>query len=158
MKLLIVEATKKHLERIEQLYRRFAQDEYAQMVKPNERLRPVEERTQIVLKVLDQFGHLKRTWMVALLEEQVVGTVLLTLRPHPFLCGEVGRIDLVTVDRNYRRHGVGRALVESACRLAAQQGCAWVSLEVLEGNRPAIDLYESAGFLPLTREMVRSLG
>jgi ribosomal-protein-alanine N-acetyltransferase len=45
-----------------------------------------------------------------------------------------------------RRLGFGMALAQEAARLAAERGAASFFLEVAEDNRPAIALYETAGF------------
>jgi RimJ/RimL family protein N-acetyltransferase len=58
--------------------------------------------------------------------------------------GQLGmgvRIDL-------RRKGVGGRLLAATLRKAAAKGLERVELEVYASNRPAIALYEKAGFLP----------
>jgi GNAT superfamily N-acetyltransferase len=45
-----------------------------------------------------------------------------------------------------RRAGVGQALVEAAVEWATSTGAERVVLMVIEGNTPAISLYESCGF------------
>lgn len=47
---------------------------------------------------------------------------------------------------NFRRKGIGRALVEYAVRVCEKERCAVLSLEVRSGNREAVPLYESVGF------------
>ncbi|MCE1179773.1 MAG: GNAT family N-acetyltransferase [Micrococcales bacterium] len=47
-----------------------------------------------------------------------------------------------------RRRGVGRALVTSVLRYAAEQGCGQVHLGVFASNAPAVQLYEACGFAP----------
>ena len=46
----------------------------------------------------------------------------------------------------YRGQGVGRQLLDAVERKARDMGCCKVTLEVLENNHPARQLYESAGF------------
>jgi ribosomal protein S18 acetylase RimI-like enzyme len=48
----------------------------------------------------------------------------------------------------HRGQGIGRALLEAVEKAAVERGCAKVTLEVLEHNRPARKLYESLGFAP----------
>jgi ribosomal protein S18 acetylase RimI-like enzyme len=48
----------------------------------------------------------------------------------------------------HRGHGIGRAILEAVEKAAVERGCAKVTLEVLEHNRPARKLYESLGFTP----------
>lgn len=52
----------------------------------------------------------------------------------------------VAVFGEYRKSGVGRALLKAACDGAKNRGCEFITLEVRESNIPAITLYESEGF------------
>lgn len=45
-----------------------------------------------------------------------------------------------------RRHGIGAALVEAAIASARERRCGRLQLDVNEGNRPALALYERLGF------------
>jgi len=55
--------------------------------------------------------------------------------------------DLCVLD-SHRGQGIGRALLRAVEQAAVERGCAKVTLEVLEHNRPARSLYESLGFTP----------
>lgn len=61
------------------------------------------------------------------------------------ICGEA-YITNVAVFGEYRKSGVGRALLKSACYGAKSRNCEFITLEVRESNEPAIALYESEGF------------
>lgn len=61
------------------------------------------------------------------------------------ICGEA-YITNVAVFGEFRKLGIGRALLESACDGAKSRGCEFITLEVRESNLPAITLYESEGF------------
>jgi ribosomal-protein-alanine N-acetyltransferase len=65
------------------------------------------------------------------------------------LCRSIaGEAEILTVavDPAARRGGVGRALVEAAAGLAAQDGAESLFLEVAHDNTAALALYASAGF------------
>lgn len=64
------------------------------------------------------------------------------------ICGEA-YITNVAVLPEYRRAGIGRALVEAAAKGAKERNCSFITLEVRESNLPAISLYESLGFEPV---------
>ncbi|MCB4767587.1 GNAT family N-acetyltransferase [Ancylobacter sp. Lp-2] len=57
----------------------------------------------------------------------------------------------VAVARTHRGGGIGRALVEKTMARLAAEGFATLFLEVEEGNRPALALYERAGFREIGR-------
>ena len=56
--------------------------------------------------------------------------------------GEFG----MSVDREYRRQGVGTALLRALIAWARAEAVTRLQLQVFENNRPAIGLYESMGF------------
>ncbi|MBQ2973138.1 MAG: ribosomal protein S18-alanine N-acetyltransferase [Clostridia bacterium] len=61
------------------------------------------------------------------------------------ICGEA-YITNVAVFSEYRKLGIGRALLKAACDGAKSRSCEFITLEVRESNAPAITLYESEGF------------
>jgi ribosomal protein S18 acetylase RimI-like enzyme len=78
-----------------------------------------------------------------MLEEVAAGAVV--AYGHFVVEGGVGRVLHVAVDHEWRRRGVGRALMtEIATRLRAQ-GCARWALAVAPENVPAIRLFETVG-------------
>jgi ribosomal protein S18 acetylase RimI-like enzyme len=56
-----------------------------------------------------------------------------------------------------RGAGLGRAMVQEACRRAAERGCERIELDVSEANTSALALYEALGFatgkLPGSRDL-----
>ncbi|MDX2272618.1 MAG: ribosomal protein S18-alanine N-acetyltransferase [Cyanobacteriota bacterium] len=52
----------------------------------------------------------------------------------------------LAVHPRHRRRGIARCLLHQLCRLAANQGCEWATLEVQEDNQAARSLYENLGF------------
>ena len=52
--------------------------------------------------------------------------------------------DLFVIER-FRGHGIGRALLSAVAKLAIKEGCFGLRWEVLDWNRPAIELYERLG-------------
>lgn len=57
-----------------------------------------------------------------------------------------GYVTNVAVFPEFRRQGVGKALLEAIFSLANENGLSFVSLEVRESNKNAISLYERLGF------------
>ena len=65
-------------------------------------------------------------------------------------------IEDVFVRSRFRRLGIGKALFAHVARIARDEGCFGLRWEVLNWNRPAIDLYKSLGvtFLEQWRSML----
>lgn len=79
-------------------------------------------------------------FFVALLDGKIVGYI----GSHNVL-GEV-YITNVAVFPNFRRNGVGKALVEHLINQMKKENAEFVTLEVRESNSTAISLYEKSGF------------
>lgn len=58
-----------------------------------------------------------------------------------------GDVTNVAVRRDRQREGIGRFLMNSLLRLAAERGVTTVHLEVRESNKTALRLYERMGFV-----------
>jgi ribosomal protein S18 acetylase RimI-like enzyme len=59
---------------------------------------------------------------------------------------DVAHITQICVSAPYRRHGLGRALMEHCIAHLASAGFAAITLTVTEENRQAVELYQSLGF------------
>jgi len=93
----------------------------------------VDERT-------DQFARSAAGSLVAVADRQVIGMIHIEASRHGF--GEIGML----VDRGWRGHGVGSALVQAAISQARDQGLHKLCLEVFTHNTAAIALYRKCGF------------
>lgn len=67
-------------------------------------------------------------------------------------------IDHLYVGREYRRTGIGRALMGMIEQWAREKGMRALDLEVGELNNAGIQFYASLGFSPLTRRIAKILG
>lgn len=56
------------------------------------------------------------------------------------------QINDVLVNEAYRRMGIASAMLEKLFDFAREHACSKITLEVREGNTPAIKLYEKHGF------------
>jgi RimJ/RimL family protein N-acetyltransferase len=82
---------------------------------------------------------------VAEAAEGVVGRLSITRDPHP-ASEHVADLGLM-VAKEYRRLGIGRALIEAAETWARGVGVRKVELHVFPHNEAAIALYESLGYV-----------
>ena len=57
----------------------------------------------------------------------------------------------ISVDKNYWRLGIGRALIEACIECAKKAGYEQMELDVVGDNKAAIALYESVGFVEYGR-------
>jgi len=101
----------------------------------------------------------RRLWLAIGPGGDIAGHIDLRGRPEP---AATHRAMLgMGVHRVWRRRGLGRRLLETAAGWArADTGIAWIDLEVLSNNQPAVDLYAHAGFTTVARvaDMLRIEG
>ena len=67
---------------------------------------------------------------------------------------ETAVIHTLGVSPNAGKRGVGLQMVEGAVALARQKGWKALRLDVLEGNDPAVRLYERAGFVYIETKQI----
>ena len=79
-------------------------------------------------------------FFVALEDEKLIGYIGVSVVADSCF------INNIAVYPEYRRKGVGRALIKMAMLTADAMGTEFISLEVRESNYPAIALYRSMGF------------
>ena len=94
-------------------------------------------------------------------EGQIIGLVHVRVRETPDIPILVPRryavINDLVVKERFRRHGVGRALLERAERWALDKGATQVELVVWEFNKGAIAFYEELGYKTISRRMWKPL-
>lgn len=64
------------------------------------------------------------------------------------ICGEAD-ITSVAVHTDFRRMGIGKKLLDTAEKQAAERKCESITLEVRESNTAAISLYSGSGYSPI---------
>ena len=82
-------------------------------------------------------GHI---FLIAEIEHISVGTGALGID------GDVGQIVRVSVSSQYRRRGIGRALIAALLEIARTRGLTRVWMETNDDWRDAIGLYQQCGF------------
>ena len=101
------------------------------------------------------------TILVAQHADAIVGLVMLLARvPFESLDEPPGHYALVAelvVRASARGHGVGRALLRAAERLAHESGATELRIGVLSRNLPARQLYLGEGFSPYSEMLAKSL-
>ncbi len=64
-----------------------------------------------------------------------------------YLVSGEGSVTNVATHPDYRKKGIGEALVKNAVELCRAEGAEYITLEVRASNAPAIRLYEKCGFV-----------
>lgn len=113
----------------------------------------------------DYFNRLIRAPSIALFVAEVSGRVAgfvhVMVENAPdfslFVPRRYATVDNLVVDREHRRQGIGRALMDKAHAWAAEKEATSVQLNVYEFNQAAIDFYGSLGYETLSRRMQKSL-
>lgn len=90
--------------------------------------------------ILSELDNPLSLWLAALDGERVAGYI-----GSQTVLGESDMLNLA-VSPDYRRQGIGRALVTALIDRLRQQGSRCITLEVRSSNLPAGRLYESLGF------------
>lgn len=157
MEISIIKAGRKHLPMIRELYEQFVEDELQACNVPAQHRITMEIRKARVQEILNQFSNPFRTWLVAVAGDDVVGSLIMTEKNNFLLNEKSARVDILVVARKARRHGVARALMYQAEKLALSLGCCYLWLDVLEGNGPAFDLYEKEGYAPKMRTLYKRI-
>lgn len=61
---------------------------------------------------------------------------------------EAGEIDSLFVEKQYRSHNIGEALIQSGIDWLREKGCKKIMVSVAEGNEEVFGFYRKQGFYP----------
>ena len=99
--------------------------------------------------------------LVAENSDGIVGVVHASIRDAPdypvFVPRKYAWVESLSVRGDFRRYGVGRALMKQVEAWAAEKGIAQVELNVWEFNEKARAFYESLGYETASRRMWKAL-
>jgi GNAT superfamily N-acetyltransferase len=87
--------------------------------------------------------------IVAELDNRVVGFALFFYNYSTFLTQPGIHLEDVFVLPEYRRQGVGKALMTAVAKIAHDRGCGRLEWSVLDWNQNAIEFYQSLGAMIL---------
>ena len=88
----------------------------------------------------------RMTFLVAECDGQIVGTLTMVFAYSTWSACPMVNIEDFFVREDYRRQGVGTALIKEVKRIARTRGCRRADLYVLEHNAAAQRLYRKQGF------------
>ncbi|MQA42392.1 GNAT family N-acetyltransferase [Rugamonas aquatica] len=88
----------------------------------------------------------RRVWVARDAHGRIAGHI--DLRAHPERHAAHRCLLGMGVDRDFRKHGLGQRLIAHAGHWARDAaGLAWIDLQVLSVNTPAISLYQRSGYV-----------
>ncbi len=107
--------------------------------------KPLSEYTQTNL--INKLSSLPNAISILAFQEDVaVGLVNCFIQFSTFQCKSLLNIHDIVILPTYRKQGIGYQLLEATELLAKEHECCKITLEVLEGNIPARNLYQKFGF------------
>jgi len=83
-------------------------------------------------------------WIVV--DDNRAGFVLFGLESHRFLPRLNGMIYEIYIEPGFRRKGIAQSVARQAIRELQSKSPSKIQLEIMEGNRAAVALWESLGF------------
>lgn len=91
-------------------------------------------------------GAARGLFLLAHVDNEAVGVAYLTFTWTLEHGGKSAWLEELYVRPKQRQQGVGQAMLDAVCRIAKEQGCAAVDLEVEASQARAEHLYQRAGF------------
>lgn len=79
-------------------------------------------------------------------KDSIVGFVSLAIKNNLWMEGNLGHVDELIVDKNYRGKGIGTLLLNRIIDLAKEQRCKRVEVDSAFLRKDAHEFYESFGF------------
>ena len=125
------------------------------------KFRPMTQLDLVPAFAIEKDSYGKEAWTMAQFKEEfagkermyVVGESAGELISYAGVVNLAGTADVLTltVAQEHRRKGIGRELLRRLIDWARTQKCEAIMLEVRVGNEEAIPLYESFGFIEISR-------
>lgn len=109
---------------------------------PNKELHAEALRDVFILAI----QTLAQEYICAEVGEKVVGFCSLVVKNNLWQEGNLGHIDELVVDTEYRGQGIGTQLLEQIIQIARERGCRRVELDTAFHRREAHQFYEQRGF------------
>lgn len=88
----------------------------------------------------------KQRFIVALIDNRIIGFCSLTIKNNIWVAGNLGHIDELVVDKKYRRQGVGRELMNEITHIAKENICKRIELDSAFHRKEAHLFYENSGY------------
>lgn len=96
-------------------------------------------------------------YLVAVIDNIVVGFCTLTMKNSLWVKGNLGHIDELVVHEKHRNKGIGKALLERMTKIALNMGCLCLELDSAHDSSNTNNFYEEMGFVERGSILSKSL-
>ena len=108
-------------------------------------------------KIKKKMKSRKEIFLVAELENKVVGLIDGFIIDDIFFKEKIAYLDHICVDRNHRNKEIGTKLIKEFQKISQKKGAKYVKLNAFVKNINAIKLYEKLGFKEHSRFYVNKI-
>ena len=84
--------------------------------------------------------------IVGIKNNKIIGFCSLTIKNNLWQSGNLGHVDELVVDENYRGNGYGKTLIDSITKIAKDLKCKRIELDSAFHRKEAHRFYESLGY------------
>lgn len=81
-----------------------------------------------------------------MINEKLVGFCSLTIKNNLWQAGNLGHVDELVIDKDYRGKGYGKELIDSITQIAKDLKCKRIELDSAFHRKGAHSFYESIGY------------
>lgn len=124
------------------------EDDYESVVELLKQLWPTmqfnDETLQIVYKNALQSD--KQILIVGLIDGKVIGFCSLTIKNNLWQAGNLGHVDELIVDKDFRGQGIGKKLMDEITTIARGYTCKRIELDSGFHRKEAHQFYENLGY------------
>lgn len=85
-------------------------------------------------------------FIVGKINNKIIGFCSLTIKNNLWLAGNLGHIDELVIDVEYRGCGLGKRMIELMTKIAKESKCKRIELDTAFHRKKAHKFYESVGY------------
>lgn len=100
------------------------------------------------LKSVFQLGLISSSqrFIVGEIDDKIIGFCSLTVKNNLWQAGNLGHIDELIIDNEYRGKGYGKTMIDAISEIAKKEKCKRVELDTAFHRKDAHRFYESIGY------------
>lgn len=99
-------------------------------------------------KELEYISSKKKIFLVAEIDKKIVGYAngYIVENSDIYYKEPVAYLDCLCVDKNFRKQGIGKKLIDKFSNIVERKGAKYIKLNAFKNNTPAVNLYKKEGF------------